>query len=201
MRKFSFILLFALSNFINADGGYYIGIGGGYSSLTGTVQSPYQFANTTSSSQSAGSFASTLYFGYDFNRWVGLQAEYNAAWAGQYSNSYSINQQLLGGSILLHFPFSVFSDSLNGLSVYAKGGYDYNAINFGAQSSCSGCLSVPSAAYGSSPMYGLGAEYGFKNIGYRLEWDYAGALMATSGGNNLVSTTSNSYFVSILYHF
>lgn len=200
------ITLATLLNLINyaiAEGGFYIGIGAGYSGLTSTVQSPYQFNDGTNGSQTDGSFASTLYFGYDFNKIVGIQADYNAAWGTSNSNnSYTMNQQLLGGSILVHFPFSVISNSLSGLDVYAKGGLDYNATNFGnVNPGCSNCVNPPNSATGATPLYGAGIEYGFTNVGYRLEWDYSGSLMTTNQGNNQVSITSNSFFLSILYHF
>jgi hypothetical protein len=202
MQKIRLLFLLLLAKLVMAEGGFYVGVGAGYSSLTGTVQSPYQFTNTSSSSQTAGSFASQLYFGYDFYHWLGIQFDYNAAWGANYTNSYSLNQQLLGGSVLFHLPFSIFSDSLSGISAYTKLGYDYNAINFGNTNSCNGCTNLNNAAYGYTPLFGLGAEWGLKNVGYRLEWDYSGGLMAqNNSGNNLVSTSSNSFLASIMYHF
>ena len=206
MQKFSLRLFFlanlALSTAAYAEGGFYVGIGPGYSSVSSALQSPYQFSNGGNGTQDAGSFASTLYFGYDFNRVVGIQADYNAAWGAQYSGGYSLNQQLLGGSLLLHLPFGVFSDHLSGFDAYLKGGIDYNAVNFGnIGAPCVNCVNPPNSATGATPLYGAGIEYGFNNVGYRLEWDYSGSLMVTNQGNNQTSITSNSFFLSILYHF
>lgn len=208
MQKLLLLILISLTNFIFADGGFYMGIGAGYSSIDGAAQSPYQFNNGSTGSQVDGSFATALYLGYDFNRWIGIQADYNAAWGTSNSNSYTLNQQLLGGSVLFHLPFLVFSNSLSNWDVFAKVGGDYNAINFGnVNPSCSNCVNAPSSVNGFTPLYGAGIEYGSGNVGYRLEWDYAGSLMAansnstgTSNGNQL-NMTSNTYLLSILYHF
>lgn len=201
MHKIKFLTILGLTGSVYATGGYYVGIGAGYSSLTGTVQSPYVFNDGSTGSQSAASFASTFYFGYDFNKVIGVQFDYNAAW-NAVGNSYNLNQQLLGGSALFHLPFSIISDSLAGLDVYAKGGLAYNAINFGnINPNGANCVYPPSSTNGISPLVGAGVEYGFKNVGYRLEWDYAGSIMSSNYGNNQVSTSSNSYLFSILYHF
>ena len=202
MQKIRLLFLMIISNLAFAEGGYYVGIGAGISNLTGTVQDPYQFSSTSSGSQSAKSFASQFYFGYDIYKWLGLQLDYNYAWGGNYNNSYNINQQLLGGSILFHLPFSLISDSLGGLSAYTKVGYDYNSINFGNVNSCGSCSTLNDSTYGFTPLFGLGVEWGVKNVGYRLEWDYSASIMAqNNANNNLVSTSSNSIFASIMYHF
>lgn len=202
MSKLRLLCLCFLSGIVVAEGGFYMGIGAGYADVTNTAQSPFQFSNS-STSLSGGSFASTLYAGYDFYRWLGIQIDYNAAWGAGFNNGSSLNQQLIGASLLFHLPFGIMSTALNGLSAYAKVGYDYNAVNFGGTNTgCSSCTNtLPSSSYGYTPLYGLGVEYGFKNIGYRLEWDYSGNLNAQNNGTNVVNTSSNSYLVSILYHF
>ena len=209
MKKICLLVLSILTNIAIADslegtdGGYYVGIGAGYSQITGAVQAPYLLNNTTSGTQDAGSIASQLYFGYDIYKWLGLQLDYNAAFEASYSNSYKLNEQLLGGSVLLHLPFTVFSDSLKGISLYTKLGFDYNSINFGNTGACDGCSSLNNSADGFTPLFGLGGEWDDnEHVGYRLEWDYAGGLMAKNNlGDNIINTSSNSFFASIMYHF
>lgn len=203
MQKIRLLFLLIISNLAFADGGYYMGIGAGYSDLTGMVQAPYQFSSTSSGSQDATSFASQFYFGYDIYKWLGLQLDYNYVWGGNYNNSYNINQQLLGGSLLFHLPFGIISNSLNGLSAYTKLGYDYNSINFGNVNSCGSCGTLNKSTYGFTPLFGLGAEWMVNsNVGYRLEWDYAANIKAqNSENNNVFNTSSNSFFASIVYHF
>jgi hypothetical protein len=202
MQKIRLLCLLIIANMAFADGGYYVGIGAGYSNITANAVSPLEFTNPTTNAQDAQSFTSQLYFGYDLYKWLGLQLDYNVSWLGQYNNSYSVTQQTLGPSVLFHLPFSLFSDSLSGASVYTKLGYDYNAVNFDNVGSCSACSSLNSSATGFSPLFGLGAELGFKHIGYRLEWDYLGGVMAKNNtGNNAINTSSSSFLASIMYHF
>ncbi len=202
IQKIRLFCLLIITNLAYAEGGYYIGVGAGYSDITANAVSPLEFTNPTTNAQDAQSFTSQLYFGYDIYKWLGIQLDYNVSWLGQYNNSYSVNQQVIGPSVLLHLPFSIFSDSLNGISAYTKLGYDYNAVNFGNIGSCSACANLNSGASGFSPLFGLGAELGFKNIGYRLEWDYSGGIMAKNNtNNNAINTSSSSYLASIMYHF
>ena len=202
IQKIRLLCLLIITNLACAEGGYYVGIGAGYSDITANAVSPLEFTNPTTNAQDAQSFTSQLYFGYDIYKWLGLQVDYNVSWLGQYNNSYSVTQQIIGPSVLLHLPFSVFSDSLNGTSVYTKLGYDYNAINFSNLSSCSACTNLNSGATGFSPLFGLGAEFDFTNIGYRLEWDYSAGLMAqNNNGNNAIDTSTSSFLASVMYHF
>lgn len=190
-----------LSKVALADGGFYTGIGAGYANVNNTVQSPLTFSNGSSGSQSGGAVASTLYFGYDFNRFVGIQADYDIAFSTSMANSYSSSEQVFGGSVLLHLPFSIFSDALSGLSVYAKGGVGYAIAGFSGQSTCINCVNPPNTASAFAPLYGLGVEYGFTNVGYRLEWDGIGSIMSNNGGTSQVGVSSNLFLLSILYHF
>lgn len=198
--KFKIFPLLILTSTAFAQGGFYVGIGGGYSSLNNQAQSPWTF-NSGSTSETAGAPAVMVYGGYDFNQVIGLEANYLAAINGS-TSSYTATQQLLGGSLLVHFPFSIVSDNLSGLSVFGRGGFDYNMVNFSnIQNNCVTCVIPPGSVNSFTPRYGAGVEYGLKNVGYRLEWDYAGSLTATNQGSNEVNLSSSSFLISILYHF
>ncbi len=55
-----------------AEGGFYLGLGAGYASMTNIPQSSFSFNNGSFASQNVGSLATALYTGYDFNRIVGI---------------------------------------------------------------------------------------------------------------------------------
>ena len=187
---------------IYADGGFYIGIGAGYATIANATQSGFVFNNSTSGTQSSGNIASTLYFGYDFNRYIGVELDYNVAFSGQVANSYNVNQQLINGALLLHLPFGIFTPILTGLSLFAKGGLGYSIYGFGSVNpSCTNCVNPPATAYAFVPMFGAGVEYGFTNIGIRGEWNYSGSVTAPNLGSNQVITSSNMFLLSVLYHF
>lgn len=192
-----------LATAANAEGGFYMGIGTGYTSFNNTIQSGLTFDNGSTASQTTGNIASTLYFGYDFNHWLGVQGEYNVGYNTSVAGSYNVNQQLLGVSLLGHLPFSIFSSSLSGLSIFAKVGYDYDVMSFTntGPSNCSGCISMPNSAFAYLPIYGAGIEYGFTNIGIRAEWNITSNITASNMGQSLVTLNSNMYLISILYHF
>jgi hypothetical protein len=196
------LLSLATTSYTFAEGGFYMGIGAGYASLNNNLQNNYVYNNGNSGNQTSGNVASTLYFGYDFNHYIGLQGEYNVAYDSTVANSYNVNQQLLGVSALLHLPFSLISDSLAGLSVFGKIGADYDVIGFSNVSpNCANCTNPPSSAFGYVPLYGAGIEYGQNNIGVRLEWDQSGNINASNMGSTQSIVNSNMYLISILYHF
>ena len=201
-RKLKWLSLALIAPLAFADGGFYTGIGAGYADVSNTTQNPQIFNNGTLGTQSGSTFASNLYFGYDFNRFIGVQAEYDVAFGATIANSYNAGQQLLGASLLVHLPFSLFSDMLSGVSVFAKGGYVYNTTTFGnVNQTCPNCVNPPTFANGFTPIYGLGAEYGFTNVGFRLEWDTTPAMVASNSNLSQVSVASNMFLLSILYHF
>ncbi len=186
-----------------AEGGFYAGIGFGYANIANTAQNNFTFNNGSSGTQNGPAPASTLYGGYDFNRYIGIQADYNVAYSAQIpGSSYSVYQQLIGASVLLHLPFGLFSNALSGFSIFVKGGLDYSVFDFGnVSSTCSTCVNPPGTAYAVVPVYGLGAEYGFGNVGIRGEWNYNSNVMAPNFGSNQVQASSNMYLLSVLYHF
>jgi hypothetical protein len=198
-------LLFISTLFISsafAEGGFYTGAGLGYADISNTAQGPLNFGSTTSNKTANGNgLASTVYFGYDFNHFVGIQEEYDIAYNSSIADSYSANQQIFGTSLLLHLPFAVFSNELSGISVFAKGGLGYEVAQFSGNSGCSGCVNPSNQNAAFVPIYGLGAEYGFTNVGYRLEWDGAGSIMNTNQGINQTDISSNMVLMSIMYHF
>ena len=185
-----------------AEGGFYTGIGAGYATTVGTVQNPFVFnSNGTTGTQSSSGIGSAIYFGYDFNRYVGIQSDYDVDFTTQVASSYSVNQQLLGASMVFHLPFSLFSNSLSGLSIFAKGGLDYDMVGFSGQPNCNNCVNPSGSNAGFVPVYGLGVEYGFTNVGYRLEWDGTGPIMNSNKGVSQTSISSSTVLLSILYHF
>lgn len=185
-----------------AEGGFYTGIGAGYANISNTAQGSMNI-NSSPGNQNAssGGVASNIYFGYDFNHFVGVQTEYDIAYNSNIGDAYSANQQIFGASLLLHLPFSIFSNSLAGFSIFAKGGVGYEVAEFSGNTGCSNCVNPSNQNAAFVPMYGLGVEYGLTNIGYRLEWDGVGSIMNSNQGANQVSMSSNLVLASIMYHF
>jgi hypothetical protein len=184
-----------------AEGGFYVGLGAGYASMTNIPQSSFSFNNGSFASQNVGSFATAIYAGYDFNRIVGLQIDYNVAYNG-WASGFIENQQIFDGAVLVHLPFSIIADSLSGFSLYAKGGVGYSYYAFGQVSpSCTTCVYPPSNTSAMVPVYGLGAEYAFTSFALRAEWSHSGNVTATNFGNNQLLLDSNMYFISGLYRF
>jgi hypothetical protein len=195
----NFLLLLGLTlNVYADDSGFYVGIGPGYSTVSAKTQGSYSFNAGTANPATQNSVATTVFLGYDFNHFLGLEANYAITWNAQYANNFNLNQQLLGGDLLFHLPFNLVLDSLSGLDVFAKIGLYYNMYNLNNLSpSCQSCSTPNTLITGASALYGLGLEYGFENVGYRLEWNYSPPII----NNNALELNSNSYYLSILYHF
>jgi hypothetical protein len=203
MKKYLCMAIFMfLNNLANSDGGFYVGIGMGYGTLNNAPQSNYNFNNGGNGSINTNGVASNLYWGYNFNHYLGLQLDYNIMYNAQVANSYLVNQQLFGISALGHLPFGFISQNLNSLSIFAKVGADYNQVSFyGVNPNCVNCVNPPGISIAYTLLYGLGLEYGIKNIGLRLEWNATSNNVATNQGNNQVSINSNAYLLSIMYCF
>lgn len=186
-----------------AEGGFYTGIGFGYANLSNTTQNGYSFNNGSSGTQNTGSLASSIYFGYNFNPYIGLQGEYNTAYAGQITNSYNVQQKLLGGSLLLHLPFGLFSKTLTNFDIYAKVGGAYSSTYFrNVNPICDNCVNPPGSANSFIPTYGLGINYGLPHgFATRLEWNAYGNTLASNLNNQQLSSSSDMYLLSILYNF
>lgn len=203
MKFISLIFIFISLFWINAyaDGGFYTGIGVGAARLNNKAQENQVLGNSGAQNANGDALASNLYFGYDFNHFVGLEEEYLVAFNSNIANSYSANQQVLATEIALHLPFGIFSSSLNGLNIFAKGGMGYEMAQFSGMNGCFNCVN-PSNQYSSFvPVYGAGVEYGFTNVGYRLEWDGIGSMTNVNQGMNQVALSSNMLLLSIMYHF
>ncbi|MCC2644387.1 MAG: OmpA-like transrane domain [Burkholderiales bacterium] len=200
MRKLLFILAIT-ANWCYAEGGFYAGLGAGYAYINNIPQSGFSFNNGSSSSQSVGSFATTIYAGYDFNNIVGLQIDYDVAYNGL-PPSYSQGQQVTDGALILHLPFSIISASLKDFSLFAKGGIGYNYYSFGNISpNCATCVNPPNNISAFVPVYGLGAEYDFNSFAVRAQWNYNGSVTAANEGNDQLQLNSNMYLLSVLYRF
>ncbi len=178
-----------------AEGGFYMGGGGGYSSMIGISKDNLTFPNGDLS-QSGNAFALTAYMGYNFNHFIGIEANYLGSFSSR-TNFYNATQGLLGGSVLLHLPFEVFLPSLTGFNTFIRGGYDYNSIGIGSQVNCANCINLPSLTYGYTPRFGVGAEYNHDSIGYRVEWSHSSDLLV---GNQL-NIDNNVFLASIMYHY
>lgn len=201
IKKIPYILLM-LSGLAYAEGGFYTGIGLGYAGLDNTAQSNQIIGSgNSSSSVTSNAFATNIYFGYDFNHYIGVQEEYDVAYNSNVGNSYSANQQVFGTDILFHLPFSLFSNDLAGLDVFAKGGLGYEVFQFSGSNGCPNCVDPAHQGGSFVPMYGAGVEYGFTNVGYRLEWDGIGSITNNNQGMSQVAMSSNMYLLSIMYHF
>lgn len=201
MRKFFFILAVINICLCYAEGGFYVGLGAGYASINNVPQSNFSFNNGTTGSQMVGSFATTVYAGYDFNNIVGLQVDYNVAY-NALPPSYTEGQQLTDGAVLVHLPFSIMADSLKGFSLFAKGGLGYSYYSFGnINPSCTSCINPPNNTSAVVLVYGLGAEYNFNSFGVRAEWNSNGTVTVANQGNNQLLLDSNMYLLSMLYRF
>lgn len=202
MNRLNLIIISGIFSNAFAYGGFYAGIGAGSASLTNTAQGNYIFVNGSAGTQISTNFASTLYFGYNFNRFIAIEANYNVAYKSQIASSYNVGQQLLGGTVLAKLPFEVFSSRLRGISVFAKGGLDYDVINFTNPVNCNKCINPPNSSFNYLPVYGAGLEYDFQNqIGIRGEWNEIGNITASNNNVSQVNVSSNMYLLSILYNF
>lgn len=204
LKRLLYILaLMPLIGYSYADGGFFAGVGVGYGTMSNTTQGGLTFNNGATGTANSDNFASSLYFGYDFNHYVGLEGDYNVLYNSGVANSYSIAQQLLGVSIIGHLPFALFSDSLSKLSLLAKVGLDYNVVGFTNVSyNCNSCVTPPNYYPGVSPIYGGGVEYGLTdNFGLRAEYNYqTNMVVSTPRGSELI-VGSNIYILSAIYHF
>src|SRR6185437_2103266 len=201
MRKLLFTLVILSAGICYAEGGFYVGLGAGFASITNSPQNGLTFINGSGSSENGGTFASTIYAGYNFNRIVGLQLDYDVAYNGQ-TTTYNVSQQLTDAAVLVHLPFSFIADALSDFSLFAKGGIGYSYYGFGnISSSCVTCVIPPNNISTLVPIFGLGAEYRFTSFGVRAQWDYSVNVTANNLGNSQVQLNSSMYFLSLLYHF
>lgn len=214
-KKITFIssIIFASCSF--ADSGLYVGVGVGYGNMSNNTINGYNFLDG-GSERSASSTLGSIYAGFDFNRYVGIQADYDYLssmnFAGgasnnqDYPSSYSASQQVIALGVVGHLPFQLFANSLSGLSVFGRLSVGYSTLDFSG-----GAIAKPSdygnpelfPGYAQSlvPLIGAGIEYGINAVGVRLEYNYIGNTTVNNNDINLINTSNNLALLSVLYHF
>lgn len=210
------ILLGMISLAAYADSGTYIGISAGYGTTNSSATNGFSFSDGTGN-KSGGSMAGGVFVGYDFNRYLGVQADYdyianvnyttggNALTGAQ--SSINANQQILDLGIVGHLPFGLFANSLSGLSIFGKlaMGYTTTSFNGGTMisngSSGLNAVQLPNNASSFVPVFGLGAEYGWSSVGIRAEYDYIGDTVVTNNNQTLMNVNNGLMLLSVFYHF
>lgn len=213
LKFVTFMSLLSIAAF--ADGGLYLGFGAGYGSINNNTVDGFNFVDGTSN-KSGGNMAGGIYAGYDFNRYVGMQFDYNYIANVSYNTgsnsstgvqgSINANQQILDLGIIGHLPFGLFANSLSGLSLFGKLAVGYTVENFnGGNLVSSGSSPVtaqlPSQASSIVPVIGGGVEYGWSNVGLRAEYDYIGNTVVTNNSQSLMNSNNNLVLLSVFYHF
>lgn len=198
-RLLVILCLFISACLCHAEGGFYVGIGAGYTSMTdiplGSVD------NGSDSNQYIGAATAAVSGGYNFNHIVGVQLDYAIAY-NAVGPGYNPTQQLVDAAVLVHLPFGFIISALSDFSLFVKGGVGYSTYAFNnIANNCTTCVNPPNGAYAVVPVYGLGAEYGFGPIGIKAEWDHSGDIMVPNQGRNQISISSNMYLLSVLYYF
>lgn len=197
-----------------ADSGLYVGLGAGYGSIYTNTTNGYTYLDG-SSSKNGGNMAGGLYVGYDFNRYLGLQFDYDYIANIQYSSSsvngingsFNANQQILDLGITGHLPFDIFTNNLSGLSLFAKLAVGYTTTSFSggyldsSGQSLAGIQAMPTFAQSVVPVIGVGVEYGIDSVGARLEYDYIGNTNVTNNGVNMMNLSNDLILLSVMYHF
>lgn len=163
-------------------GGFYAGVGGGYGSsgVTGSI-----------------------FGGYMFGKYLGLEASYNV-WAGSSSSvsisnqsyGYSQTPQAINGLLLLNLPLGV-----SPVSIHAKLGVAY--VNINGSTVYSGGYSVTPNGSGLTSTAGLGVGMNVgNNILLSLDWLNYGFVQPVAIANSQnQSWTSNNFLLNLGYHF
>ena len=153
---FRAMLTTVLCTYAQADGGLYVGVGAGYGTISSDTTGGASYANG-SSSQGGGNMAGSVYLGYDFNHYVGIQADYDYIANVQYSTGsipnsgvngdFSVNQQIRPWNYR-SFTFSLFADAF-GISVFGRLAFGYSTTTFSggqlaSSSSTGGSVNIPS---------------------------------------------------------
>ncbi len=218
MLRFKFTLIvsiLSLSAVAFADNGFYLGAGAGYGSISNNTVDGFNFVDGASN-KSGGNMAGVIYAGYDFNRYVGLQFDYNYIANVNYTTgvnsstgvqgSLNANQQILDLGIIGHLPFGLFANALSSLSLFGKLAVGYTVENFNSGSlSSSGSspvtIQIPNQSSSVVPVIGGGIEYGWNNVGLRAEYDYVGNTVVTNNNQSLMNSNDNLVLLSVFYHF
>ena len=199
-----------------ADSGTYVGISAGYGTINSSATNGFSFSDGTGN-KDGGTMAGGVFVGYDFNRYLGVQADYDYIANVNYTtggssvtgaqSSINANQQILDLGVIGHLPFGLFADSLSGLSIFGKLAMGYTTTSFdGGTMVSSGSaglntVQVPSNASSFVPVVGIGAEYGWSTVGVRAEYDYIGNTAVTNNSQTLMNVNDGLALLSVFYHF
>ncbi len=200
MKKKIFYLLLLTTYNSYAFQGFYIGAGSGIATIN-TMPQHGIFSTGNNGTQVTNTPASTFYWGYQYNKFIAIQLEYNSAYNVKIADTYKMNQNLLVFTAVGSLPLG-FTQILSNFAIFAKFGAEYNVINyFDVNSICVSCSPLPNSSFTYMPAYGIGIDYQFNNFGIRAELD--NTLNNTVSNNNISIFTSNSnyYLGSIYYKF
>lgn len=188
-----------------AESGFYAGLGAGIANISTATTNSYSYLDG-SSNKSGSNMVGSIYAGYDFSRYVGIQFDYDYIANVQFSDtgySFNANQQILDLGITGHLPFGLFANSLSGLSLFGKLAVGYTSVSFsgGYVNNGTSTQALPTFAQNLVPVIGGGVEYGIKSVGIRLEYDYIGTTTVSNSGQNLMSVNNSIGLLSVFYHF
>lgn len=212
MKNLLLACLIACSAAAYADNGLYAGIGAGYGNINTSTSNGFKFADG-SSNQNNGNMLGSVYLGYDFNHFFGVQAGYSYIASTQYTTevssqsgaqgSFNASQQIIDWGVIGHLPFSIMATSLSGLSIFGKLSMGYSMVSFdgGSVTTGSSTQNIPGSSQSIVPVLGAGIEYGIDSVGVRLEYNYVGNNTVNSNSQNLMNVNNNLYLISALYHF
>ena len=200
MRK-PLYLSFILANSTYAFQGFYVGIGGGIANINSVPQGNTIIATGNSNAVLSDTPTTSVYWGYQYNKFLSLQLEYNYAYGVTIANTYQMNQTLLGMSFIGSLPLNLIKPLTN-VSLFAKIGMDYNVINYySVNSSCANCSAFPDSSFTYLPIYGIGINYDIKDYGIRMEVDQTTNNTASNNNISLVSSSMTYYLASFYYKF
>lgn len=209
------LILVGLIKVAFADAGLYLGVGAGYGTLSTSTVSGFSYLDG-GTSKSGSNIIGSIFAGFDFNRYVGIQADYyylsdiefsgGSSAKSEYTASYSATQQVIDLGIIGHLPFELFTNALSGFSLFAKAAVGYSTLNFnggyiGNAPSYTNVQAFPGYSQSLVPVVGLGAEYGYGSVGVRLEYEYIGNTTVNNNSQNLINDNDNVGMLSVLYHF
>lgn len=215
LKKLILITMGTIVSAAYADSGLYLGVGAGYANQGISTTNGYSYLDG-SSSQSGGNMLGSVYLGYDFNHYLGIQSDYFYMADVQYTignnlnngsqGSFTASQQLIDLGITGHLPFGIFANSLSGLSIFGKLALGYSFMNFsggtvGINGNSSSTQNIPGSSQGLVPVIGGGFEYGIDSAGIRLEYDYIGNTPISNNGQSLMNANNSIFLLSALYHF
>ena len=213
MRNFASILCLSTLTTLAfaAKPGTYLGAGIGASSLMTTDDYPFDYTAGTQgeASRQRGGLGGRVFGGYNFNKYVGLEAGLAAYTPSKYSATVDASNSSLKYSLnafdVVGKAYLPISDS--GFNLYAlAGGALVNSktkFSDGGVPAASG-FSLPAAGSHSTtkvrPVYGLGASYDFSAVTTNLEFSHIQGLGDTDTNGNAIPS-ANLLTLNLAYNF